>query len=237
MKAMLLAAGLGTRLQPFTLKHPKALALVNGKTVLERNIQYLKSFGVTTIVINVHHFAQQIIDFLKENKNFGVEIFISDETEMVLETGGGILFAKKFLEGEEDFLVMNVDILTDLNLTSLLSFHKEKKALASLAISQRKSSRQLLFNAEKQLCAWKNFDSGEEKISRNENDLFPFSFSGIQVLSPNIFSMITQEGKFSIIDTYLELAKENAVLGFEHSAILKDIGSIEKIAEAEKIFF
>jgi MurNAc alpha-1-phosphate uridylyltransferase len=237
MKAMLLAAGLGTRLQPFTLKHPKALALVNGKTVLERNIQYLKSFGVKEIVINVHHFAQQIINFLKENKNFGIEIIISDETEMVLETGGGILFAKNFLEGEKDFLVMNVDILTDLNLNELISFHKNNNALASLAISQRQSSRQLLFNTQKQLCGWKNQANSEEKIARQENETYPFSFSGIQVLSPNIFSLITQKGKFSIIDTYLELAKENSILGFEHDAILKDIGSIEKINEAEKIFF
>ncbi len=236
MKAMLLAAGLGTRLKPFTLKHPKALALVNGKTVLERNINYLKSFGVTKIVINVHHFAQQIIDFLNEHNNFEIEIEISDETEMVLETGGGILFAKKYLASEEDFIVMNVDILTDFNLTELVEFHQEKNAVASLAVSERKSSRQLLFNKENQLCAWKNFESGEEKISRNENELTPFSFSGIQLLSPKIFSLIKQQGKFSIIDAYLDLAKENSILGFEHQAILKDIGSVEKIAEAEKIF-
>jgi len=144
MKAMIFAAGLGTRLKPFTDNHPKALAVVNGKPLLQRNIEYLKSFGIDEIVINVHHFADQIIEFLEENNYFGIEIIISDETDQVLETGGGLVKAKDNFT--EDFLVMNVDILTDLNLAEFIKAHQENKAIVSLAVSDRDSSRKLFFN-------------------------------------------------------------------------------------------
>ncbi|WP_313567144.1 sugar phosphate nucleotidyltransferase, partial [Empedobacter sp.] len=146
MKAMIFAAGLGTRLKPFTDNHPKALAVVNGKPLLQRNIEYLKSFGINEIVINVHHFADQIIEFLEDNNYFGIEITISDETDQVLETGGGLVKAKANFE--EDFLVMNVDILTDLNLDKFIKAHQENKALVTLAVSNRNSSRKLFFNEQ-----------------------------------------------------------------------------------------
>ena len=132
MKAMIFAAGLGTRLKPFTENHPKALAIVNEKPLLQRNIEYLKSFGIDEIVINVHHFADQIIEFLEENNYFGIEISISDETDQVLETGGGLMKAKQHFT--EEFLVMNVDILTDLNLTDFIKSHQENNAIVSLAV-------------------------------------------------------------------------------------------------------
>ncbi len=144
MKALLFAAGKGTRLKPFTDLHPKALAKVNGVTLLERNINYLKSFGIHDFVINVHHFGEQIIDFLKEKNNFDAHIEISDESELLLETGGGLMFAQPFLKQEENFLIMNVDILTDLNVAEFIKFHKENNNFVSLAVSDRDSSRKLL---------------------------------------------------------------------------------------------
>ena len=146
MKAMILAAGLGTRLKPFTDHHPKALAVVNGKTILQRNIEYLQQFKVDKIIINVHHFADQIISFLQENNNFNIDIQISDETQEVLETGGGLLKAKWFFEPNESFVLMNVDILTDMNLQEMLQKHTSSKAIATLAISRRESARCFLFN-------------------------------------------------------------------------------------------
>ena len=146
MKALIFAAGKGTRLRPFTDHHPKALAKVNGVSLLERNIRYLKSFGIQDFVINIHHFGDQIVDFLKKNNNFGCHIEISDETGELLETGGGLIFARKFLDHGEDFLIMNADILTNININTLVEYHKKIKDFATLAVSDRESSRKLLFN-------------------------------------------------------------------------------------------
>ena len=146
MKALIFAAGKGTRLKPFTDHHPKALAKVNGIPLLERNIRYLKGFGISDFVINVHHFGSQIVEFLKENDDFGCRIEISDESEELLETGGGLVFARSFLDHGEDFLIMNADILTDLNINLLVDYHKKIKDFATLAVSDRESSRKLLFN-------------------------------------------------------------------------------------------
>ena len=132
MKALIFAAGKGTRLKPFTDHHPKALAIVNEIPLLERNIKYLQSFGINDFVINVYHFGEQIVDFIKKNNNFGAKIEISDEKEELLETGGGLVFARKFLDFEEDFLIMNADILTDLDLNGFVKFHQEKKDFATL---------------------------------------------------------------------------------------------------------
>src|SRR5574343_49635 len=140
-KALIFAAGKGTRLKPFTDSHPKALALVNDVPLLERNIKYLQSFGVTEFVINVHHFGEQIVEFLEKNNHSGAKIDISDEKDELLETGGGLLFAQKYLEDEENFLIMNADILTDLNIHELIKFHETHLPLATLAVSDRNSSR------------------------------------------------------------------------------------------------
>lgn len=235
MIAILFAAGLGTRLKPFTDNHPKALAIVNGKTLLERNIEYLKSYGISEFVINVHHFANQIFDFLEKNENFGVNIQISDESDEVLETGGGLVKAKDLL-GNESFLVMNVDILTDLNISELMKFHLENQPLVTVAVSDRESSRKLLFEENKQLKGWKNLNSGEEIIA-SEKPLIEKAFSGIHIINPEIFEKMPNSGKFSIMTTYMELMKTEKIMGFDHSGgILVDVGRPESVLEAEKFF-
>ncbi|WP_313094764.1 nucleotidyltransferase family protein [Empedobacter sp.] len=236
MKAMIFAAGLGTRLKPFTDNHPKALAVVNGKPLLQRNIEYLKSFGIVEIVINVHHFADQIIEFLEENNYFGIEITISDETDQVLETGGGLVKAKANFE--EDFLVMNVDILTDLNLTDFIKVHQENKALVTLAVSDRNSSRKLFFNKQNELKGWRNLKTEEEiKAVDSLDNCKDLAFSGIHVISPALFDKITEKGKFSIMKVYMDLMQTESILGFDHSGgILIDVGRPESVLEAENYF-
>jgi len=237
MKAMILAAGLGTRLKPFTDSHPKALAIVNQKTILSRNIEYLKSFGITDIIINVHHFANQIIDHINENQNFGINITISDETDEVLETGGGLKKAAWFFNDHQPFVLMNVDILTDMNLGNMIQYHLDKKPLATLAVSERTSSRCFLFNETNELCGWKNKQTNEEKISKPNEELIPYSFSGIHIIDPTLLPLIKQEGKFSLVDVYLDLAKTQTILGYNHTGChLMDVGKPESIIEAEKIF-
>lgn len=236
MKAMIFAAGLGTRLKPFTDNHPKALAVVNGKPLLQRNIEYLKSFGIEEIVINVHHFADQIIEFLEENNYFGIEITISDETDQVLETGGGLVKAKANFE--EDFLVMNVDILTDLNLADFIKAHQENKALVTLAVSDRNSSRKLFFNKQNELKGWRNLKTEEEiKAIDFLDNCKDLAFSGIHVISPSLFDKITEKGKFSIMKVYMDLMKTESIIGFDHSGgILIDVGRPESVLEAEQYF-
>lgn len=236
MKAMIFAAGLGTRLKPFTENHPKALAIVNGKPLLQRNIEYLKSYGIDEVVINVHHFADQIIEFLEENNYFGIEITISDETDQVLETGGGLVKAKTNFD--EDFLVMNVDILTDLHLTNFIKAHQENKALATLAVSDRNSSRKLYFNDKNELKGWRNLKTQEEiKAVDSLDDLNDLAFSGIHVINPALFDKITETGKFSIMKVYMDLMKTESIIGFDHSGgILIDVGRPESVLEAEQYF-
>lgn len=237
MTGMLLAAGLGTRLKPFTDHHPKALATVNGKTLLARNIAYLKRFGVNKLVINVHHFADQIEHVIQQNSWNGLEIFVSDERNEVLETGGGLLKARPFLEGDQPFVLMNVDILTDLNLQAMLQVHQQNKPLATLAVTTRKSSRQFLFNADGLLCGWRNEKTGEEKLCREVTPRFEKAFSGIHIIEPSIFGLIRQTGKFSIVDTYLQLAESQDIRCFDHTGdLLFDTGTAEKIQEAERFF-
>ena len=236
MKAMIFAAGLGTRLKPFTNNHPKALAVVNGKPLLQRNIEYLKSFGIDEIVINVHHFADQIIEFLEENNYFGIEIIISDETDQVLETGGGLVKAKDNFT--EDFLVMNVDILTDLNLAEFIKAHQENKAIVSLAVSDRDSSRKLFFNEQNELKGWRNLKTEEEiKAVDSLDNCKDLAFSGIHVISPALFDKITEKGKFSIMKVYMDLMQTESIIGFDHSGgILIDVGRPESVLEAESYF-
>ena len=214
---MILAAGHGTRLKPLTDNKPKALVEVQGKTLLEIIILQLKQFGFTDIIINVHHFANQIIDFVNKN-DFGVNIEISDERDKLLDTGGGILKAKDFFSDEKAFLVHNVDILSDIDLFDLFKSHIKSDALATLAVKQRTTSRQLLFDSEGNLCQWKNVQTGEIKNAREPfGELSPFAFSGIHILSTEIFKQITQQGAFSIIDTYLQLAKHFPIKSYIHN--------------------
>ncbi len=236
MKALIFAAGKGTRLKPFTDYHPKALARVNGVPLLERNIKYLQSYGINDFVINIFHFGEQIVEFLKEHDHFGANIEISDEKDQLLETGGGLVFARRFLDDGEDFLILNADILTDLNITEFVKYHQEKKDFATLAVSDRKSSRKLLFNPEMILKGWLNVQTGEQRLAEFNKGFKPLAFSGIHCVNPEIFNKIKRTGKFSIMEEYLDLMSLERIHGYEHSADLIDVGKPESIAEAEKIF-
>lgn len=236
MKALIFAAGKGTRLRPFTDHHPKALAKVNGIPLLERNIRYLQQFGIQDFVINVHHFGDQIVDFLKNNNNFGANIEISDEKEALLETGGGLVFARHFLDHGEDFLIMNADILTDLSIKALVDFHKSNESLVSLAVSDRKSSRKLLFNNKMILRGWMNVDTGEQRLAEFNKGFKALAFSGIHCVSPRIFDKIKRSGKFSIMEEYLDLMLTEKIYGFQHQALLIDVGRPESVLQAEQYF-
>lgn len=237
--AMLFAAGLGTRLKPFTNNHPKALAMVNGKSLLQRNIEYLQQFGITKVVVNVHHFAQQIIDEVEKNNGWGSKIIISDEQDEVLETGGGLIKAKPYLASVENFVVMNVDILTNLNLQPLILQHLQTNALATLAVSQRETSRYFLFNDDRQLSGWQNKNTGEIKPPNltQINHLTSLAFSGLHIIHQSIFSLIQQQGKFSMVEVYLSLMQQHKIIGFNHTgSLLIDVGKPESITKAEHYF-
>ncbi len=235
-KAMILAAGLGTRLKPWTDHHPKALALVNAKSLLQRNIEYLQQYGIRDVIVNVHHFADQIIQAVERHKGWGSRITISDETGLILETGGGLKKAAWFFE-EGDFLLMNADVLTDMDLNALIEFHVHKKSLATLAVSERQTSRYFLFDEGSCLCGWRNVSSGEEKLVKYATTLIPKAFSGIHVISPAIFPKIKKDGKFSMVDLYLELAEADLIRAFDHSGSkFIDVGKPESVIQAGMLF-
>ena len=246
MKAMILAAGLGTRLKPFTNHHPKALAEVNGKSLLQRNVEYLQAYGITEVIVNVHHFADQIIKAIEDNKGWGSSISISNETDEVLETGGGLLRAATFFEKEARWLVMNADILTDLPLDQLMEADavnasaSEGDLIATLAVTNRPSSRNLIFNAAGTLCGWKNNTTGEEKWAnplKDINTAVPKAFSGIQIIHQHFFEVLEMKGKFSLIDAYLQMAQYYPIHYFDHSnGILLDVGKPESLEKAATIF-
>jgi NDP-sugar pyrophosphorylase family protein len=235
MKAMIFAAGKGTRLQPFTNNHPKALALVNGVSLLERNIRYLQSYGIQDFVINVHHFGEQIVDFLKKNNNFNCKIEISVEKEL-LETGGGLVFAKSLLQDGEDFIIQNADILTDLNITELVKYHAQNNDFVTLAVSERLSSRKLLFNDEMILRGWLNVATGEQRLAEHNKGFRALAFSGVHCVNPKIFDKIRRTGKFSIMEEYLDMMLSERIHGFLHQANLIDVGKPESIEQAALIF-
>ena len=243
---MILAAGLGTRLKPFTDNHPKALAMVNGKSLLQRNVEYLMSYGINDIIVNVHHFADQIVTAVRENKGWGANVSISDETDEVLETGGGLLRAANYFEKEARWLVMNADILTNLNLHKLIAADEtnalkaEGDLVATLAVTDRLSSRNLIFNESGTLCGWKNNTTGQEKWAnplRDANSAVPKAFSGIQIIHASFLKELELSGKFSLIDAYLQLAQHFAIHYYDHSeGILLDVGKPESLEKAATIF-
>lgn len=239
MKAFLLAAGFGTRLKPFTDHHPKALASVNGQSLLERGIRKLQNSGVYDVVVNVHHFAEQIIETLQVNKGFGSRFEISDERDAVLETGGGLLKARPFLEGAVNFVVMNVDILSNIDLQQLIQHHQQQKALATLAVMQRDATRKLVFDENMQLYGWKNLTTESYRGADITPDqhLQDFAFSGIQVMQAEIFQHIRFQGKFSLIDLYLDLAPFQKICGYDHSGdLLLDVGKPDQLEKAKTLF-
>lgn len=231
---MIFAAGLGTRLQSMTANKPKALVECNGRTLLEYAILKLRFSGFSEIVVNVHHFSEQIIDFVR-NHDFGIPISISDESSILLDTGGGLLFARKFLNGEEPFLVCNVDIISSIDFAKMIEFHKSNNALATLAVSDRKTSRYLLFDTNNQLCAWENRKTQEQRIVRKCDSYNPLAFSGIQIISPKIFDLITESGKFAIMDLYLRLASTQPIIAYNHTGdFWLDVGKFDEFESIEK---
>ena len=234
---MIFAAGLGSRLKPWTDYHPKALAVVNGKSLLQRNIEYLQKHRIEEVIVNVHHFADQIIDAIEKNKGWGSQITISDETDAVLETGGGLKKTDWYFADGNDFVVMNVDILTDMSLTAMILQHKEQKPLATLAVSDRETSRYFLFDKKNSLSGWRNVKTGEEKVVRPNDILIQKAFSGIHLINPLLLSLINQEGKFSMVDVYLDLAKDHIISSYDHTGThMIDVGKPESIVKAETVF-
>ena len=231
MKAIIFAAGLGTRLRPLTNTKPKALIKYYNVPLLELVINKLKKYGFTDIIINIHYLSDQIVRFVNEKNNFGINISFSDESEQLLDTGGGLKKAGYFFDDNKPFLVYNVDIVSDINLSKFYNAHLKMNSLATLAVQNRKSSRKLFFSNENELCKWKNIITGEEKIARvnSNNELHAFAFSGIHVINPKIFKLITEVGNFSIIDLYLRLAKTNKISYYTHNnTSWEDIGIFKK---------
>jgi len=225
---MILAAGLGTRLRPLTESMPKALVEVEGKPLLQHALEHVKRYGIRDVIVNVHHFPSQIRDFLRANDNFGIKISISDESDELLETGGGLKKASWFFNDDNPFVVRNVDILSNLDLHAMARNHSLEKPLATLAIRNRNTSRYFLFNDTKRLCGWENIKTGEKRVSLECEELTPYAFSGIQILQPEIFSFITETGRFSLTDLYIRLAACHLIKGYMDNALeWRDIGKIE----------
>jgi len=234
--ALLFAAGLGTRFKPWTDKHPKALAVINGKSLLQRNIEYLQTYDVTDVVVNVHHFPEQIIDVIEKNNGWGSTVTISDESGELLETGGGLLKAKHLLF-RDTILTLNVDILTEINLKHFLAHHQQESSLITVAVSERETSRYLLFNKYNRLIGWRNKNTGDEKIVIQAKDIFEKAYSGLAIFQPEALDLITLRGKFSLIDAYLQLAPENKIAAYDHTGEkLIDVGKPESVKLAEQMF-
>jgi NDP-sugar pyrophosphorylase family protein len=240
MKAMIFSAGLGTRFKPWTDHHPKALAMINGKSLLQRNIEYLQQHGIKDVVVNVHHFADQVIEAIIKNKGWGSHIAISDERDELLDTGGGLLKAKEFFKPGERFITCNADILTDLDISKLVAFHEKNKALITFGITERKTSRYLLFDENSRLCGWRNTISKEEKISIQRENLHEMGYSCVVVFAYDVFRLMEEKsfsGKFSLIDVYLALAADHLIIGYNHTGDrLVDVGKTESITFAESQF-
>jgi len=234
MKAMILAAGLGTRLKPYTDDKPKALVQIGEHTLLEHTIFRLIEYGFDEIMVNTHHFSQMLIDFVNSH-DFGVKINISDESDRLLDTGGGIVKAENFLNGEEPFLVHNVDIITDIDLKLLYQSHSNTTSIATLSVSKRESSRVFLFNDKMNLSGWKNNLTGKIIIpDSSRQPLTEYAFSGIHIISPEIFSLINSKGPFSIVDAYLSLCSKYDIKGYDVSNnFVIDVGKPHNIPMAE----
>jgi NDP-sugar pyrophosphorylase family protein len=235
MKAMIFAAGLGTRLRPITDVIPKALVKIGDTPLLEYAIKKLLLHGFEEIIINVHHYPEKIISFLKENNNFGADISISDENELLLDTGGGLKKASAFFAGDDPLLIYNCDIVTDLNLRNFYDYHLEQNALCTLAVRKRESSRYLLFDKDNTLCGWENKKTGEIKHARKSNtELIQMAFSGIHVMSPAAFELFPDKKVFSLIDFYLMIADNNIIRGFDHTySQWADIGKLEVLEQMQ----
>ncbi len=239
MKAMILAAGRGTRLKPLTNHKPKALVEVNGTPMLELLIRRLKKSGFDEILINIHHFGGQIMDFVRQNRNFGMNISFSDERDRLLDTGGAVLKAAHFFKGEEPVLLHNVDVFSQMDLREFYNRFKKSHSIAALVVRRRETNRKLLFDHNMRLTGWKNRTTGAVKQAVETTGApSEFAYSGIWICSPQFPEMIPFTGRFSIVDAWLAVAKEHPVTGFiDDSPLWFDLGSPEKIGEAEKRLF
>jgi NDP-sugar pyrophosphorylase family protein len=238
MKAMILAAGPGTRLRPLTDHRPKALVEVAGRTLLEITLSRLRVYGIREVIINVHHFADMILDYLKTNHNFGMRIEVSRE-EVLLDTGGGLKKAAYFfLEDsnrfEEPFIVHNVDVISAIDLRRMVQFHTEKQALATLAVQDRETSRYLMFDEQLQLCGRQAGRDQNIELVRSSQHTQALAFSGIHVVSPRLLALTTEEGVFSIITSYLRLASRGEkILAFRADEYYwRDLGRPENLMQA-----
>jgi NDP-sugar pyrophosphorylase family protein len=241
MRAMVLAAGLGTRLRPLTDHRPKALVEVGGRTLLEIALARLSSFGIREVIVNVHHFADMIVDYLKANKNFGMRIDISREDDLLLDTGGGLKKAAHFFlrnsqSPEEPFVLHNVDVISTIDLHRMAQFHSENHALATLAVQERPTSRYLLFDEQLQLCGRKSGKDGQAELVRSSSHPKALAFSGIHVISPRLFSQMTEEGVFSIIAPYLRLAAQGEkIIAFRSDEYQwRDLGRLDDVTQADQ---
>ena len=237
MKAMVLAAGLGTRLKPLTNDRPKALVEVAGRTLLEITLTRLRTFGIHEVIVNVHHFGDMIENYLKTNNNFGLQIEISREDELLLDTGGGLKKAARFFQQglpEEPFILHNVDVISNIDFGEMLKFHETEKALATLALQDRESTRYLLFDESLELCGRQSGRNGKQELVRPSKKLLPLAFSGIHVISPRFLTKMSEDGVFSIIDTYLRAAQQGEkILGFRADRFYwRDLGRPESVAQA-----
>ena len=235
---MIFAAGLGTRLSIETSVKPKALVDIGGRTLLQRAVEKLKAGGITEVVVNVHHFSELVISFLKMN-DFGIPVHISDETEKLLDTGGGLKKAACLFTENEPILIYNVDILSNLNIRELLKNHLKSKALVTLAVRIRETQRYYKFDSEMNLVGWINKKTGETKISVSEKfeNAIAMAYSGFHIIQPEIFSLMPETDRFSITDFYLELAKTHSIKGFfDDSDLWMDVGKPEQLEEARRLY-
>jgi mannose-1-phosphate guanylyltransferase len=237
-RAIILAAGLGTRLRPITSEKPKALVAVDGKPLLDYAIRHCKYYGIKDIIINVHHFSEQIIDFVKQNNFYNINIEFSNESGQLLETGGGIKKASWFFKDCKSILAYNVDILTNINLNNFIDFHQEQEALVTLAVRNRKTSRYILFDQLNRMCGWKNMATNETLLKAvPESRIKLLAFSGIQLMSPKMLSYFDEyPERFSIMDAYIDLCRDNYILGYPHDeSFWMDIGKLDVLAEADDL--
>ena len=238
MKAMILAAGLGTRLRPLTDHRPKALVEIAGRTLLEITLSHLRAFGIREVIINVHHFADMMLEYLKTNDNFGMHIEVSRE-EALLDTGGGLKKAAYFfLEDsnrfDQPFILHNVDVISTIDLRRMVQFHTENQALATLAVQDRETSRYLLFDEQLQLCGRRSGRDQKTELVRSSQQVLALAFSGIHVISPRLFAMMIEEGVFSIITSYLRLAAQGEkILAFRADEYYwRDLGRLDNVTQA-----
>jgi len=235
MKAMILAAGLGTRLRPLTDRRPKALVEVAGRTLLEITLARLRAFGVSEVAVNVHHYADMIVDYLAAHRNFGMRIEVSRE-EVLLDTGGGLKKAAWFFDGEEPFIAHNVDVISSIDLGRMMRFHMERGALATLAVEDRETSRYLLFDESGLLCGRRAGREENGEPVRTGGAAKALAFCGVHIVSPDIFARMDGQGAFSIIDAYLRLAELGArIAAFRaDDCYWRDLGRPESVAQAER---